>query len=257
ANQEVGYQFFHDLNDKQIAVRTYIDKFKTDYNDSIDDFKKTITNLISFDYTWLSCVDYKSQIIAGDKADYKLFQKVVNAEKELYDYRLYAKDHIKNNAEKMFAWSKNRNYGSCVKTITTRGIEFGIYAALDNTAKTQFKYASGSGQSFSNEYYKKIIITNLHLIPVGVTDTAVFPIISRNGSSGTCTISVTRHKLNTTEDDGYFNVSPSFAFAGSWEGSLKYVGSDSISARTGASSPHFFKANGDYDLAFFKTRKLI
>ncbi|MGL5100518.1 MAG: hypothetical protein ACRC6B_10920, partial [Fusobacteriaceae bacterium] len=123
ANQEVGYQFFHDLNNKQIAVRTYIDKFKTDYNNSINGFKNTITNLINFDYTWLSCVDYKSQIIAGDKADYKLFQKVVNAEKELYDYRLYAGDHIKRNCSIMGDWSRNRKYGSCLKKILSKEIE--------------------------------------------------------------------------------------------------------------------------------------
>lgn len=109
----VGYQFFHDLNNKQLEVRKVVDRYKVNYNDVIATYRRKVPNLIDFLYNWTSCVDYKSQIKSGDKADYKLFTKLVAAEKELYDYKNYSYDHIKRNAETLGQWGKDKRYVSC------------------------------------------------------------------------------------------------------------------------------------------------
>ncbi|MGL5713607.1 MAG: hypothetical protein ACRCX2_11360 [Paraclostridium sp.] len=248
----VGFQFFHDLNTKQLAVRDYVDKYKPKYNAEIATKKKTVTNVIDFSYNWKSCVDYKSQIVEGDKADYRLFQKVVNAEKELYDYRLYAGDHIKRNCEIMASWGMNRNYGSCLKKILSKEIETNGTGDWGWSVVAQGTYVTGSIR-YEAKDKRRVFIDNMHLIPVGQTDFVMLSV----GGSGRIKAKVTRHSLGTTEDDGYFTGVVDFEIVVNNGAIRKYNGSDSVQERTGKKSPHFAKSSGVYDLEFFKTRKLI
>ncbi|MGL4999467.1 MAG: hypothetical protein ACRC5T_10905 [Cetobacterium sp.] len=250
--QEVGYQFFHDMNDKQIAVRNYLDNFLPKYNAEIIRLKATVKNLIDFSYNWKSCVDYKSQIVAGDRADYRLFQKVVNAEKELYDYRLYVGDHVKRNCSIMGEWSKQRNYGSCLKKILSKEIETNGTGDWGWDVVEQGKYITGAIKHEARDK-KRFYIDNMHLIPVGETDTFLVSV----GGNGRIACKVTKHSLGTSEDDGFFSGNVDFETIVNNGAVRKINGISYVEQTTGMPSPHFANTTGTYDLAFFKTRKLI
>ncbi|MGL4425840.1 MAG: hypothetical protein ACRCTC_06270 [Cetobacterium sp.] len=251
--QEIGYQFFHDLNDRQIVVRDYIDNiYKPKYNLEIDKKRKTVLDLIDFSYNWKSCVDYKSQVVAGDKADYRLFQKIVNAEKELYDYRLYAGDHIKRNCEIMSEWSKNRNYGSCLKKLRSKEIETNGTGDHGWSIQQQGAYIKGE-VIWGAKDKRRIDLNELQKIPLGETD---FVLVKVGGTVLKC--SATRIKFNTQEgDDGYFTGVVDLNILQNAGDIRRFNGSDSVLERTGKLSPHFTKTEGVYDLEFFKSRKLI
>ncbi|MGL4999476.1 MAG: hypothetical protein ACRC5T_10955, partial [Cetobacterium sp.] len=227
------------------------DKFLPKYDSEITRLKATVKNLIDFSYNWKSCVDYKSQIVAGDRADYRLFQKVVNAEKELYDYRLYAGDHIKRNCSIMSEWSKQRNYGSCLKKIYSKEVETNGTGDWGWDVVEQGKYITGtiSGRKDKRNFY----IDNVNLIPVGETDTFLVSV----GGNGRIACRVTKHSLGTSEDDGFFTGEVDFEIIVNNGAVRRIRGTSSVEQMTGMPSPHFSNTTGAYDLAFFKTRKLI
>ncbi|MGL6023603.1 MAG: hypothetical protein ACRC0F_03225 [Cetobacterium sp.] len=252
AGENVGYQFFHDLNTKQLATREHVDNYKPKYNAEIALKRKTVIDVIDFSYNWKSCVDYKEQVVAGDKADYRLFQKVVNAEKELYDYRLYAGDHIKRNCEIMSSWSRNRNYGSCLKKIRSKEIETNGTGDHGWSIQQQGAYITGE-VIWGAKDKRRIDLNELQKIPLGETD---FVLVRVGGTILKC--SATRIKFNTQDgDDGYFTGVVDLSILQNAGDIRKFNGSDSVLERTGKPSPHFTKTEGIYDLEFFKSRKLI
>ncbi|MGL4999408.1 MAG: hypothetical protein ACRC5T_10610 [Cetobacterium sp.] len=254
--QEVGYQFFHDINNKQMAVRNHLGNFLTKYNAEITRLKAIVKNLIDFSYNWKSCVDYKYQIVTGDRADYRLFQKVVNAEKELYDYRLYAGDHIEKNCSIMSEWSKGRKYGSTTQWIDTDTMEM--------------RHNSNSSWSFYNSYNgltceihgggDKAFLRIFGLEKLKLGEKGWVQIEYKNDRNGGAFMKwdVWKHKLSTSSDDGYF-TKPELTYSnGSGYHQLRPdIHAGGQYGNNGKVSPHFADQTNEYNLAFFKTRKLI
>lgn len=241
--QNVGYQFFHDLCLKQLDARNYVDRFKPIYNAEIDKKKPTVNSLLPFSYNWKSCVDYRNQIVSGDKADYRLFQKVVNAEKELYDYRLYVSDHIKRNCDIMAVWGANRKYGSNVSMLSTFSYELsggsdGNFSIIKNDKNLKIDLIKLGKEKF------RLNIFELQKIPVGET-----ALIDVNSRQGVFKFGITRNYLGSLPDDGYFTKVTVL------QNPAKQYESETYQL-FGVKSPHF-KKDGVYDLDFFKTRRLI
>lgn len=241
--QNVGYQFFHDLCLKQLDTRNYVDRFKPVYNAEIDKKKPTVNNLLPFSYNWKSCVDYRSQIVSGDKADYRLFQKVVNAEKELYDYRLYVSDHVKRNCDIMAVWGAGRKYGSNVEMLSTFSYELsggsdGNFSIVKNDKNLRIDLIKLGPEKFRLNIYE--------LQKIGVGEQALIDVNSRQG---VFKFGITRHPLGTTQDDGYFTKVEVIQNPASQYEAETY-------RLFNIKSPHF-KKDGVYDLEFFRTRKLI
>lgn len=250
SGQNVGYQFFHDLNLKQLAVRDYVDTYKPKYNAEISAKKTTVTNLIDFNYNWKSCVDYRSQIVSGDKADYRLFQKVVNAEKELYDYRLYVSDHVKRNCDILADWSKEKKYGSNVDYLSGDLVEMrGTSNFTYTVTAPEYLKIYKLNESRSDFYQPRI--SNLSAVPVG--NTAIIT-VKCNQNNCVITYSVTRYPLESENDDGYFTSVKLVSVTGIYEGVRSSAKPEKL---FGKKSPHFTKTDGNYDLNFFKTRRLI
>lgn len=248
--QNVGYQFFHDLCLKQLETRNYVDRFKPVYNVEIDRKKPTVNGLLPFSYNWKSCVDYRNQIVSGDKADYRLFQKVVNAEKELYDYRLYVSDHVKRNCDIMAVWSADRMYGSNVNTIRTKEIE--THGSGDHGWELISNGIYIQGEIIYGARDKRYVdLKNLQNIPVGQSD---FLTVRTGGT--TFKLIATRNILGTTEDDGYFNLEIGFEYINNAGDIHRFNGVERWIKSNKVKSPHFRKT-GIYDLEFFKTRRLI
>ncbi|MGL5963524.1 MAG: hypothetical protein ACRCZ2_03875 [Fusobacteriaceae bacterium] len=257
AGQDVGYQFFHDLNNKQLAVKSYLEaRFPKKYNDILTAIKAKGPQTNAFSYVWKSCVDYKGQIVAGDKADYKLLQKLVNAEKELYDYRFYAQDHMFNNLNIMREWSKNRKYGS-----TTAWVESDVIEMRFNSGSKWENYntshpgitceiVGGGDKAF-------VRIHGVSNIPLGGKGWVQ---IKYTNVGDVCYIKmdIWRNKLNVANDDGYFtmpNLDPNFEL--NTKVFDKMQGSKGGEyANNGNSSPHFDKP-ATINAKWLQDRKLI
>ncbi|MGL5964097.1 MAG: hypothetical protein ACRCZ2_06850 [Fusobacteriaceae bacterium] len=253
AGQNVGYQFFHNLNDKQLAVRSYLDVFKNKYQNQINSFKGWGIDLFNFSYNFTSCIDYKSQIKAGDKADYKLLQKIVNAEKELYDYRLYASDHIRKNCSIMAEWSKTRKYGSTTKWIDTDTMEM----KHDSESSWHF-YSSYNGLSCEihgsgDKAFLRIF--GLEQLPLGEKGWVQIEYKNYRNGGAFMKWDVWKHKLGTGIDDGYF-TKPDLTYTnGNGYDKLRPdIHAGGQYGNNGKTSPHFTDSTNKYDFAFFKGR---
>ncbi|MGL5950097.1 MAG: hypothetical protein ACRCZH_01590, partial [Cetobacterium sp.] len=123
AGADVGYQFFHDLIARQLAVIPSFDNYKNQYNTAINSKKGKVTFLNNFIYNFGSLTDYRASFYDGQKADYKAFSRLIAAEKEMYDFTVFAKSHIQENCRLMGEWSKAKYYGSNFYGITSREIE--------------------------------------------------------------------------------------------------------------------------------------
>lgn len=246
-NTVVGYQFFQDLNNKQLDVRNYIDnKFKIEYNKIIEIKKGKVPTLYNFDYSWTSCVDYKNNLHEGMNADYALLTRIVTAEKELHDYRVYSQQHIKKNCEIMAKWSEDKNYLSNLSSFTLHWGGPKQWQAEFQFYTTGFKQEMKTTFTGPSDEYITIPKSFLEKIPYGGTGTCRL-----YNTQGNITISTYDVKVYKIENDSYFTLNNT------------YNAPDLINrtwytySRTGQPATHFKDTTSEYNLKFFKTRVLI
>lgn len=251
--QKVGYQVFRNLNSLQYAERVKLEKFTSQYNSWVNTTKSKVSNLINFNYIFTSLTqNYSNSIVKDSKVDMLLLEKIVNPEKELYDFTIKADDHMQSNLSKMREWSKKRSYGSCVNQYISKTFQIEARGVLIKT-KTPGHGVSASlveiGSSYNKNYH--VILSNLDNIPVGSTITVHYRVERFGNHVGDINFSIKKNSLGANIDDGYL-VLHNFSAGGN--GVQRVYGSNYYTHKN-IPSPHFNTSS--VNLKFLKSRVLI
>lgn len=241
AGQKVGYQVFRDLNSLQYAERLKLERFEGLYNSWINTAKSKVSSLLNFNYIFSSLTqDYSNTIVKDSKLDMLLLEKIVNPEKEIYDFIIKADDSIQNNLSKLREWSKSKVYGSNCKNFVS-GLSVGD-TSIGWGIKSTTGPCSWSLQRGIENNKSRVTATNLQALSVGQSSS----VRVIGGSSRDYIVSITRLSLgNVSENDGYFTYSSVYPDGPNTGGFNLF----------NIPSPHFDTSN--VNLQFLKSRVLI
>lgn len=260
--QKVGYQVFRNLNSLQYAERVKLERFTSQYNSWVNTSKSKVSNLINFNYIFTSLTqNYSNAIVKDSKLDMLLLEKIVNPEKEIYDFIIKANDHMQSNLSKLREWSKKRRYGSCVNHYISREFEMKERSSWIITQRP----GNNVGVSIGGSPHDKNRITfyNLQNLPVGSTATCKLTGLYDRGEpgggnstrfTGEAVFSVKREPLFSGDKEGYFRVTSVTWRGGTNNGTDGTNGTDYYTSKN-TPSPHFNTSN--VNLKFLKSRVLI
>lgn len=251
AGQKVGYQVFRDLNSLQYAERVKLERFKTLYNSWINTAKSKVSSLLNFNYIFSSLTqNYSNTIVKDSKLDMLLLEKIVNPEKEIYDYIIKADDSMQNNLSKLREWSKKRPYGSNVNKCVSKTFEVMARTSLRKTVSPAYGVTANFeevGSHYNKNY--RVVLSNLNNIPINRTVTVNYRLERFGNHIGDINFSIKKNSLGINFDDGNivfvrFNTS----------GTNRVYGSNNYEFKN-IPSPHFNTSN--VNLKFLKSRVLI
>jgi hypothetical protein len=251
------------LNSKQLYLKSRLIIWLNNYNTWLNSIKNKIPEINNFEYNFSSLIDYSSKYVANKTlADYYLLAEVINAEKELYEFGHYwGRNHMLNTLNKMKEWSKYKVYGSSVATI---GVEY------ETRRSTPWQIIDNAGLTVSlanNDRHDKkwVYISGMSNMGLGETRTVKIYMrlewISGGGGSGDSEtshllegyayFSITRNRLNSIYDDGYYTYTA--WMSGALADSVRSW--PTVTSWTGKSSPHF--ETSDVTLPWMTSRVLI
>ena len=239
AGDPLSKELIVSLNEDQIALKERYKTLFSDYNTWIIEKQSDITGLDTFDYHFSSIYDYSSDYVADTtSADYYMFTRIINAEKELYEAGNYwFMNNMRANIEVIKEWSKTRNYGSTTSEV------MGYFETYWNRNPRAVS-SSVPGVTFSNNpgSSDKVVVTvsGLENIPVGETCT-----ITIKASYSVTTGGKDDRETNYYTEYGYMYIkrvkidNDSYYECTATKGSLKDHGYISGYKRTGNESTHF------------------
>lgn len=263
ATDTLSKELLISLNKEQLLLKDKLLLWQQSYNTWINSIKGKITGATNFEYNFTSLIDYSSKYVVNKTlADYYLLTEVINAEKELYEFGHYwGRNHMLNTLNKMKEWSKYRVYGSSVATI---GVEY------ETTRSTPWQIIDNAGLTVSlanNDRHDKkwVYISGMSNMGLGETRTVKIYMrlewISGGGGSGDSEtshllegyayFSITRNRLNSIYDDGYYTYTA--WMSGALADSVRSW--PTVTSWTGKSSPHF--ETSDVTLPWMTSRVLI
>lgn len=263
ARDTLSKELLISLNKEQLLLKDKLILWQQSYNAWINSIKGKITGATNFEYNFTSLIDYSSKYIVNKTlADYYLLTEVINAEKELYEFGHYwGRNHMLNTLNKMKEWSKYRVYGSSVATI---GVEY------ETRRSTPWQIIDNAGLTVSlanNDRHDKkwVYISGMSNMGLGETRTVKIYMrlewISGGGGSGDSEtshllegyayFSITRNRLNSIYDDGYYTYTA--WMSGALADSVRSW--PTVTSWTGKSSPHF--ETSDVTLPWMTSRVLI
>lgn len=263
ARDTLSKELLISLNKEQLLLKDKLILWQQSYNAWINSIKGKITGATNFEYNFTSLIDYSSKYVVNKTlADYYLLTEVINAEKELYEFGHYwGRNHMVNTLNKMKEWSKYRVYGSSVATI---GVEY------ETRRSTPWQIIDNAGLTVSlanNDRHDKkwVYISGMSNMGLGETRTVKIYMrlewISGGGGSGDSEtshllegyayFSITRNRLNSIYDDGYYTYTA--WMSGALADSVRSW--PTVTSWTGKSSPHF--ETSDVTLPWMTSRVLI
>ena len=263
ARDTLSKELLISLNKEQLLLKDKLILWQQSYNAWINSIKGKITGATNFEYNFTSLIDYSSKYIVNKTlADYYLLTEVINAEKELYEFGHYwGRNHMLNTLNKMKEWSKYRVYGSSVATI---GVDY------ETRRSTPWQIIDNAGLTVSlanNDRHDKkwVYISGMSNMGLGETRTVKIYMrlewISGGGGSGDSEtshllegyayFSITRNRLNSIYDDGYYTYTA--WMSGALADSVRSW--PTVTSWTGKSSPHF--ETSDVTLPWMTSRVLI
>jgi len=285
ANDILSKETLVSLNQEQLLFKPKLLKWKDSYNAYLEILRqKGISGLTDFEYNFSSLIDYSSKYEPGKTlVDYYLLQEVVNAEKEMYEFgHFWGRNHIKQNANVLKEWSKNKNYGSTVGMVQTNfelrkdttvqtitGNTYGITIKTEHFGRGDFVYLQVSGLS-------KIPSGTSSTIKLGCKVLKKKNTASHDDGGGTtywyyyanCYLKITRNLLgDSLNDDGYFSFKAwgngdSYTTGSHDDGYSTICAFDKVREQpkiktyTGNGSPYFDTDDNNFSLPWLKSRIL-